>query len=69
MHVKPTKALSGIGIAALIAGGVAGASMLRSSAIAGEVKLTAIPDADINPLTTLWDALVNVVDPTALTQI
>lgn len=28
-----------------------------------------IPDADINPLTALWDALVNVVDPTALTQI
>jgi hypothetical protein len=41
MHVKPTKALSGIGIAALIAGGVAGASMLRSSAIAREVTLTA----------------------------
>jgi hypothetical protein len=41
MHVKPTKALSGIGIAALIAGGVAGASMLRSSAIAREVMLTA----------------------------
>src|ERR1700685_3165074 len=41
MQVKPTKALSGIGIAALIAGGGAGASMLRSPANAGEVKLTA----------------------------
>ena len=40
MHVKPTQALSGIGIAALIAGGVAGASMLHSSAIAREVMLT-----------------------------
>ena len=28
-----------------------------------------IPDADINPLTTRWDALVNVVDRTALAQI
>jgi hypothetical protein len=40
MQVKPTQALSAIGIAALIAGGVAGASMLRSSAIAREVMLT-----------------------------
>jgi hypothetical protein len=28
-----------------------------------------IPDADINPFTALWDSLVNVVDPTALTQL
>jgi hypothetical protein len=41
MHITPTKALSGIGIAALIAGGVAGASMLRSSTTAAEVMLTA----------------------------
>jgi PE-PPE domain len=41
MHMTPTKALSGIGIAALIAGGVAGASMLRSSTTAAEVMLTA----------------------------
>ena len=40
MHVKPTKALSGIGIAALIAGGVAGASMLRSSPTTRDVILT-----------------------------
>ena len=44
MHVKPTQALSGIGVAALIAGGVAGASMLRSSAIAREVTLTGLGD-------------------------
>ena len=41
MQITPTKALSGIGIAALIAGGVAGASMLRSSTTAAEVMLTA----------------------------
>jgi hypothetical protein len=35
----------------------------------GLVDYYTIPDADINPLTALWDALVNVVDPTALTQI
>ncbi len=35
----------------------------------GMVVYYTIPDADINPLTTLWDALVNVVDPTALTRI
>jgi hypothetical protein len=33
------------------------------------VSYYTIPDADINPLTALWDALVNVVDPTALTSI
>jgi hypothetical protein len=41
MHITPTKALSGIGIAALIAGGVAGASMLHSSTTATKVMLTA----------------------------
>ena len=40
MHLTPTKALSGIGIAALLAGGVAGASILRSSTTAAEVMLT-----------------------------
>jgi hypothetical protein len=35
----------------------------------GMVDYYTIPDADINPLTALWDSLVNVVDPTALTQI
>jgi hypothetical protein len=35
----------------------------------GMVDYYTIPDADINPLTALWDALVNVVDAGALTQI
>jgi PE-PPE domain len=35
----------------------------------GLVDYYTIPDADINPLTALWDALVNVVDAGALTQI
>lgn len=35
----------------------------------GLVDYYTIPDADINPFTALWEALVNVVDPTALTAI
>lgn len=35
----------------------------------GLVDYYTIPDADIDPVTTLWQALVDVVDPVALTQI
>lgn len=46
-----------------------GDAVLTNSSPDGMVDYYTIPDADINPLTTIWEALVNVVDPTALTQI